>query len=49
MPVLLSGGIWVQSTLSVVNIDVGSLGLTSIASEFVPGTARFEILKVNLV
>src|SRR5689334_6493697 len=32
MPVLLSGGIWVQSTLSTVNIEVGSLGLTSIAS-----------------
>ncbi len=32
-----------------MNIDVGSLGLTSIASEFVPGRARFEILNVNLV
>src|SRR5215472_2032390 len=38
MPVLLSGGICVQSTLSVVNIEVGSLGLTSIASEFAPET-----------
>ena len=37
MPVLLSGGIWVQSTLSRVNMLVGSFGLTSIASEFVPG------------
>src|SRR5690348_8837540 len=36
MPVLLSGGIWVQSTLSRVNMLVGSFGLTSIASEFVP-------------
>ena len=26
MPVLLSGGIWVQSTLSSVNIVVGSFG-----------------------
>ena len=49
MPVLLSGGIWVQSTLSVVNNVVGSLGLTSIASELVPGKTRFEMLKVNLV
>ena len=49
MPVLLSGGIWVQSTLSVVNNVVGSLGLTSIASELVPGRTRFEMLNVNLV
>src|SRR6266496_5742021 len=49
MPVLLSGGILVQSTLTVVNMDVGSLGLTSIASEFVPDTIRFEMLKVNFV
>src|SRR5579859_1078486 len=49
MPVLLSGGICVQSTLSTVNIDVGSLGLISIASEFVPETTRLVIGKVNLV
>src|SRR5215472_15001793 len=48
MPVLLSGGIWVQSTLSRVNMLVGSFGLTSIASEFVPGI-RFVRLKVNRV
>jgi hypothetical protein len=28
---------------------VGSFGLTSIASEFVPGTIRFVRLKVNRV
>ncbi len=49
MPVLLSGGIWVQSTLSSVNIEVGSLGLTSMASEFVPGTSKLEMLKLSLV
>src|SRR5215469_11538748 len=49
MPVLLSGGIWVQSTLSRVNMLVGSFGLTSIASEFVPATSRFVRLKVNRV
>ncbi len=48
MPVLLSGGIWVQSTLSRVNMVVGSFGLTSIASEFVPAT-RLVRLKVNRV
>ena len=36
MPVLLSGGIWFQSTLSSVNIVFGSFGWTSSASEFVP-------------
>src|ERR1700745_3189487 len=49
MPVLLSGGICVQSTLSSVNMLVGSFGLTSIASEFVPATTRLEMLNVNLV
>src|SRR5215472_9835594 len=49
IPVLLSGGICVQSTLSTVNIDVGSFGLTSIASEFVPARARLEMLKAKLV
>ena len=38
-----------QSTLSVVNSVVGSLGLTSIASEFVPDLTRLETLKLNLV
>ena len=49
MPVLLSGGIWVQSTLSRVNMLVGSFGLTSIASELVPERTRLVRLKVNLV
>ena len=33
---LLSGGIWVQSTLSSVNIVFGSLGYTSMASALAP-------------
>src|SRR5215467_13795801 len=49
MPVLLSGGIWVQSTLSRVNIVVGLLGLTSTASELVPERIRFVIGNVNRV
>ncbi len=49
MPVLLSGGICVQSTLSRVNMLVGSFGLTSIATEFVPATTRFARLTVNRV
>src|SRR5579875_1562980 len=49
MPVMLSGGIWVQSTLSSVYIDVGSFGLTSIASEFVPLTISGVMSNVNLV
>src|SRR6185437_4013421 len=49
MPVLLSGGIWVQSTLSSVKFVVGSFGLISIASEFVPATTRLLMLKVKLV
>src|SRR5215472_16603134 len=49
MPVLLSGGICVQSTLSRVNMLVGSFGLTSIASELVPVTIWLEMLKVNRV
>src|SRR4051794_13539541 len=36
MPVLLSGGIWFQSTSSRVNILVGSFGWTSSASELAP-------------
>ena len=49
MPVLLSGGIWFQSTSSMVNMVFGSLGLTSIASEFVPRRTSPEMLKLNLV
>ncbi len=49
MPVLLSGGIWVQSTLSSVNMLVGSFGLISIAIELVPDRIRLLMLKVNLV
>src|SRR5215467_5621056 len=47
MPVLLSGGICVQSTLSKMNMLVGSFGLTSIATEFVPETTWPEMSKVN--
>ena len=49
MPVLLSGGIWVQSTLSSVNMLVGSLGLISMASELVPGRTSPVMLKLNRV
>src|SRR5215831_205433 len=49
MPVLLSGGIWVQSTLSSVNMLVGSLGLISMASELVPDRISPVMLKVNRV
>jgi hypothetical protein len=49
MPVLLSGGIWVQSTLSTVNMDDGSFGLTSMATELVPVTRRLDTSNVNLV
>src|ERR1041385_5208445 len=42
MPVLLSGGICDQSTLSIVSIFDGSLGCISMASEFVPDTRRSE-------
>src|SRR6516165_970174 len=49
MPVLLSGGIWVQSTLSSVYKLVGSFGLISIASEFVPDRTRPVMLKANRV
>src|SRR6516162_7442775 len=47
-PVLLSGGIWFQSTLSRVNIVVGLFGLTSIASELVPGRTRPVMPNLNL-
>ncbi len=49
MPVLLSGGIWVQSTLSSVYMLFGSFGLTSIASELVPGRISPVMLNVNRV
>ena len=49
MPVLLSGGIWVQSTLSRVYMLAGSFGLTSIASEFVPSLSMPVMSKVNRV
>src|SRR4051794_26575105 len=40
MPVLLSGGIWLQSTLSRVSIAVGSLGCIAMASALAPGRSR---------
>src|SRR5215469_15043018 len=49
MPVLLSGGIWVQSTLSRVNSDVGSFGLTSMATELTPDTSRLVRGKLKRV
>ena len=36
MPVLLSGGIWFQSTSSNVNMRFGLFGCISMASEFRP-------------
>src|SRR5579859_5438725 len=48
MPVLLSGGICVQSTLSSVSIEPGSFGYTSIASELVPDTSRPVTSKTRL-
>src|ERR1051326_5442468 len=49
MPVLLSGGIWFQSTSSRVNMVLGLFGLTSIASELIPGWTTLVRLKLNLV
>src|SRR5260370_7321321 len=49
MPVLLSGGIWFQSTSSRVNMVLGLFGLTSMASEFVPVLTSLVRLKLNLV
>jgi len=49
MPVLLSGGIWFQSTSSTVNMVCGLFGLTSMASELVPEEARFARLNRNVV
>ena len=49
MPVLLSGGIWFQSTSSRVNMVFGSFGFTSIASEFRPGRSSPVTGKANLV
>src|ERR1700761_7847138 len=47
MPVLLSGGIWFQSTSSRVNMVSGLFGLTSMASELAPDAARLVTSKVN--
>ena len=49
MPVLLSGGIWFQSTSSKVNMVSGLFGLTSIATAFAPGRTSPVISKANLV
>ena len=47
MPVLLSGGICVQSTLSRVSIALGLFGYTSMASELVPATRRLVMSKTR--
>src|SRR5215469_14877359 len=47
MPVLLSGGICVQSTLSSVSMLFGLFGYTSMASEFVPATSRLVTSKTR--
>src|SRR5438477_10426857 len=47
MPVLLSGGICVQSTLSSVSIALGLFGYTSMASELVPATRRLVMSKTR--
>src|SRR5690348_5828504 len=49
MPVLLSGGIWFQSTSSSVNIVCGLFGLTSIATAFAPGLTTPVMSKANRV
>src|ERR1022692_3192696 len=48
MPVLLSGGIWFQSTSSSLNILLGLFGCTSTASEFPRRLSRRVMSKVNL-
>ena len=48
MPVLLSGGIWLQSTLSRVSIVVGLFGCISMASELVPETSLEVMSKTFL-
>ena len=49
MPVLLSGGIWFQSTSSSVNIVSGLFGSTSIATAFAPGRTSPLTSKANRV
>src|SRR5436190_1007897 len=49
MPVLLSGGIWFQSTSSSVSIELGSLGYILMANEFVPERSVPVTSKVNRV
>src|SRR5262249_37298303 len=49
MPVLLSGGIWFQSTSSSVNIVCGLFGLTSTATAFAPGRTSPLMSKANRV
>ena len=49
MPVLLSGGIWFQSTSSSVNILFGSFGWISIATVFVPRRSSPVTSKANRV
>src|SRR5262249_22491538 len=46
-PVLLSGGICVQSTLSSVSMLFGLFGYTSIATELVPATRRLVMSKLR--
>src|SRR5207249_2767137 len=48
MPVLLSGGIWFQSTSSSVNIVCGLFGLTSIATVLRPEWSSPAMGKANL-
>src|SRR5580692_175686 len=49
MPVLLSGGIWFQSTSSTVNMAFGLFGFTSMASAFPPARSSPVTEKLNLV
>src|SRR6266550_664998 len=49
MPVLLSGGIWFQSTSSTVNIVSGLFGSTWIATAFAPGRTSPLTSKANRV
>ena len=49
MPVLLSGGIWFQSTSSTVYMVFGSFGCTSMATVFGPGLTSRPMAKVNRV
>ena len=49
MPVLLSGGIWFQSTSSRVSIVLGSFGYILTASVLVPGRRMPVTSKANRV